>query len=136
MAKDMVFFGEYSIGAWENTCILPFLGEMLFLFLFFFLSFLWPHPQHMEVHRLGVKSELQLPAYATATAIRALSCICNLYHSSRKHQILNPLGKVTSSWVLVGFVNHWAMKGTPDFLFLVTIYPIIKYWHYFDELCG
>ena len=26
------------------------------------------HRQHMEVPRLGVESELQLPAYATATA--------------------------------------------------------------------
>ena len=29
---------------------------------FFFFSFLGPHPQHMEVPRLGVKSELQLLA--------------------------------------------------------------------------
>ena len=33
--------------------------------LFFFLG---RHLQHMEVPRLGVKSELQLPAYAAATA--------------------------------------------------------------------
>ena len=31
--------------------------------------FLGPHLQHMEVPRLGVKSELQLPAYASATAM-------------------------------------------------------------------
>ena len=30
-----------------------------FIYLFFiFLSFLGPHPQHMEIPRLGVKSEL------------------------------------------------------------------------------
>ena len=34
---------------------------------FFFFVFLGPHPWHMEVPRLGVKSELQLPAYTTAT---------------------------------------------------------------------
>ena len=35
-----------------------------------FLSlFLRLHPWHMEVLRLGVKSELQLPAYTTATAM-------------------------------------------------------------------
>ena len=33
----------------------------------FFFSFLQPHPQHMEVPRLGLKSELQLPTYTTAT---------------------------------------------------------------------
>ena len=43
----------------------------LFLFLFFvFLPFLGPLPQHMEVPRLGVKLELQLPAYTTATAMQ------------------------------------------------------------------
>ena len=31
--------------------------------------FLEPHPRHMEVSRLGVKSELQLLAYAIATAM-------------------------------------------------------------------
>ena len=34
----------------------------------FFLCFLGPHLQHMEVPRLGVELELQLPATATATA--------------------------------------------------------------------
>ena len=36
-------------------------------FLFFcFFCFLGPHSRHMEVPRLGVKSELQLPTYATS----------------------------------------------------------------------
>ena len=41
-----------------------------FFFFFFFLSFVFLglHLQHMKVPRLGVKSKLQLPAYATATA--------------------------------------------------------------------
>ena len=33
-----------------------------------FFFFLGPYLQHMEVPRLGVKSELQLPAYTTVTA--------------------------------------------------------------------
>ena len=37
----------------------------------FFLVFLGQHPQHMEIPRLGVESELQLPAYTTATAMQA-----------------------------------------------------------------
>ena len=32
---------------------------------FFFFRFLGQHSKHMEVHRLGVESELQLPAYTT-----------------------------------------------------------------------
>ena len=65
----------------------------------------------MKVPRLGVESELQPPAYATATAtaMRDLSCSCNLYHSSQQCQILNLLNEarewthvlVYTSWVLV-----------------------------------
>ena len=42
----------------------------LYVFFFFFLG-----PWHMEVPRLGEESELQLPAYATATAIQVISVI-------------------------------------------------------------
>ena len=45
----------------------------------------------MEVPRLGVESELQLPAYPTATGMPDLSHICNLYHGSQQCRILNPL---------------------------------------------
>ena len=65
-------------------------------FLFFFLSFfffLGPYLQHMEVPRLGVELELQLPAYTTATAMPDSSRICDLHHSSWQHQILNPLSE-------------------------------------------
>ena len=58
-----------------------------------FFVFLGPYPQHMKVPRLGVQSELQLLAYTTAIAALDPSCICNLHHSSRQHQIPNPLSK-------------------------------------------
>ena len=60
----------------------------------FSLVFLEPHLRHMKVPRLGVKSELQLLTYATVTATRDPSRVCNLHHSSRQHRILNPLSKV------------------------------------------
>ena len=60
----------------------------LTLFLFFFLG---PHSWHIEVPRLGVKSELQLPATATATP--DLRCICDLHHSSQQCWILSPLSE-------------------------------------------
>ena len=47
----------------------------------------------MEVPRLGVKSELELLAYTTATAMQDPSCVCKLHHSSWKRRILNPLSK-------------------------------------------
>ena len=74
------------------------LGDYLWLlFFFFFLVFLGLHPQHMEVPWLGVKSELQLPAYTIATAIPDLS------HSLWQHLTLNPLSE--ASWILVRFVT-------------------------------
>ena len=87
-------------------------------FFFFFLGLL---PQHIEVPRLGVQLELQLPAYARAIATWDPSQVCDLHHSSRQCRILNPLSeaiKPASSWILVRFVNHCATMGTPLFLFL------------------
>ena len=47
----------------------------------------------MEVPRLGVESELQLPAYTTATARPDPSRICGLPRSLWQHWILNPLSE-------------------------------------------
>ena len=47
----------------------------------------------MEVPRPRVKLELQLPAYATATAMWDPSCVCDLHHSSWQRWILNPLSR-------------------------------------------
>ena len=84
--------------------------------------FLGPHLQHMEVPRLGVQSELQLPAYTTATATQDLSHICDLPHSSRQCRILNPLSEpgieLPSSRILLGFLTQWATVGTPAFSYL------------------
>ena len=42
------------------------------------------------LHMIEVELELQLLAYARATATRDPSRICDLHHSSRQCQILNP----------------------------------------------
>ena len=47
----------------------------------------------MEVPKLGFESELQLPAYTTATATLDLSCVCELNHRPWQHWILNSLNK-------------------------------------------
>ena len=47
----------------------------------------------MEVLRLGVQSELQLPAYTTVAATQDPSRICDLHYSSWQHRILNPLSE-------------------------------------------
>ena len=75
----------------------------------------------MEVPRLGVKSELQLPATATATQDPNF---CYLYHSWWQHQILNPLREAGDQtgilMIRVGFVTTKGIKGTPQlgFFFL------------------
>ena len=61
---------------------LPSLKSFGFLFVCFFLLFLGSNPRYMEVPRLGVKSELWLPAEATATATQGQSHIFDLHHSS------------------------------------------------------
>ena len=54
----------------------------LFIYFYFYFGSLGPHPRHMEVPRLGTEWELQPLAYATATAMRDSSSICDLHHSS------------------------------------------------------
>ena len=62
----------------------------LLVFIFCLLGLnLW----HMKVPKLGVKLELQLAAYASATATQDLSRVCVLHHRSRQLQILNPLSE-------------------------------------------
>ena len=76
-------------------------------FSFFFFGFLGLQPWHMEVPRLGVKPELQLPTYTTATATQDLSHTCNLHHSSQQCQIFRTLSRardqtpifMDTSWV-------------------------------------
>ena len=61
----------------------------------------------MDVPRLGVEMELQLPAYTRATATWALSLIYDLHHSLLQHWLLNPLSEardrtcilMDTSWV-------------------------------------
>jgi len=65
----------------------------LFFFFFFFLAISWAAPWHMEVPRLGVQSELLLPAYARAAATRDPSRLCDLHHGSPQCWTFNPLSK-------------------------------------------
>ena len=75
----------------------------------------------MEVPRLGVQLELQLPACTTATAMWDLSCVCNLHHSSGQRQS-SPLSGVrdrTCNLMVPSCIHfHYTMKGTLVNLFL------------------
>ena len=72
----------------------------------------------------GVKSELQLPAYitATATATPDLSHVCDLRHSLQQRQILNPLSEARDgTLILTGYSSGSLLlshKGNSN-LFLI-----------------
>ena len=80
----------------------------------------------MEVPRLGVKSELQLLAYTTATATQHLSRVCNLHHRSQQRQIPDPLSEardrtcalMDTSWIRC----HCTTTRTP---FLSSFYTTV-----------
>ena len=82
-----------------------------------FFFFLGPHPQHMEFPRLGVKLELQLLAYSTATAMQDPSRVCDLHHHSWQRWIPDPLSKA-KDWTCILMDTsqipfHCATTGTP-----------------------
>ena len=82
--------------------------SLLLLLLLSLFVLLGLHPQHMGVPRLGVELELQLLAYATATAMPDLSCICKLRCSSWQLQILNPLSEARDrTCILVDLVGFF-----------------------------
>ena len=98
----------------------------------------------MEVPRLGVGSELQLLAYATATADP--SQICNLHHRLQQCRLLNPLSKARD-WTFILMVTSWihyswATMGTPVHSILLRLFVFLKYplrlllFHFLFCLCG
>ena len=93
---------------------------------------------HMEVLRLGVESEFQLPAYATATAtaMRDLSHVCDLHHNSWQCWILNSPSEardLTHNLVVPGQIHFcYTTMETPLFWFLyfiILFVPLVLNWH-------
>jgi len=99
--------------------------SLSFCFVFGLFVILGLHPQHMEVPRLGVKSQLYPLAYATATAMRDPSRICNLHHSSWQCRILNLLSEVrnqTCNLMVPSQIHfHCTATGTLTCLYLLII---------------
>ena len=107
--NQLFYFGNVAWCKNRLTIRELFLSSFDYHWLFFipkFFFFLGPYPQHMEVPGLGVKSELQLPAYATATGTPDPSYTCNRHCSFRQHPWARLGIKHASSWTLVGFLLH------------------------------
>ena len=83
----------------------------------FIFCFSGSHLWHMEVSKPGVKLELKLLAYTTATATQDPSRIFNIHHSSRQCHILNPLsGVMDRNFMDTSQAHyHWITKGTTNF---------------------
>ena len=103
----------------KETCLVECFPLKDSLFFFFFFCFVRLNLQHMEIPRIGVKLELQPPAYTTALAMLDPSRLHDLHHSSQQRQILNPLNKVRV-WASIlmdasQIHFHWATAGTLRF---------------------
>ena len=76
----------------------------------------------MEIPRLGVESELQVPTYTTAIATWDPSCVCHLHHSSWQCWIPGPLSEARDQTNILmdtsGICFHCAKTGTPYTSFL------------------
>ena len=87
-----------------------------------FFCFLGPYLRHMEVPRLGVESEQQLPAYATATLY--LSRVCDLHYSSPQCWIPNPLSNTRDQTCILMDTSHirflCATKAAPPWALFLT----------------
>ena len=69
--SNMMFFFFFFVFFFAISWAAPVAyGGLVFVCLFVCFFFLGPHLQHMDVPRLGVKLELYLLAYTTATAMQ------------------------------------------------------------------
>ena len=100
----------------KNLSLFSLTFYLFFIFrLFFFLrSHLW----HMEVPRLGVKSEPKLPPYTTATTVSETYTTAHSNASSLTHWE-RPGIKPESSWILVGFISIVPQRELPE-LFIIS----------------
>ena len=68
----------------------------------------------MEVPRLAVERELQLPVYTTATATRDPSRICDRHLSSQQCQILNPLSEALDQTHILMDIVSGSLPAEPQ----------------------
>ena len=115
----------------KKVVFLVILLLITFPFFFFLGLYLW----HMEDPRLGVESELQQLAYATATAIAMPDPRhdCDLHHSSLQCQILDPLnGARDQTFILMDTSQIFlplSHNGNPS-LFIIVVWRLYYFPKY------
>ena len=102
------------------------------------LCFMGPHPrhmQHMEVPRLGVKLELQLPTYTTDTVSEP--CLQPIPQHTTAHSNARSLThwvrsgiEPTTSWFLVRFVS--AVPRSELLYFIFKCSPVVSRISFFQ----
>ena len=85
----------------------------------------------MEVPRIGVKLELQLPAYATATAMQVLSFVCDLHHSSQQGQMIKASYQASNLMIPSWIRFHCATTGMLMCIFINISDEQIHVWFRF-----
>ena len=111
------------------------------LFFSCFLCFL-AFPWHLEALRLEVELELQYrptpqPWQLRSQAASATYTTAHGNTGSLTHWV-RPGIEPSTSWLLVGFVNHWAMTGTPVHSFSHIILhhsPFVFTWSKISFCC-
>ena len=105
---------------WFNVMKLVRFTYVFFLSFFLILSFVFwgPHPWHMEVPRPGLNGRCRCQPTSQPQKRRiqeATSATYTTTHSNAGSSIHRVrLGfEPASSWIIVGFINYWAMTGTP-----------------------
>ena len=103
------------------------------------MLFLGPHLGHMDVLKLGVELEWQLPAYTTATAMQDPRHACNLHHSSQQCQILNQMSEAKDRTRFLTDTSQirfcCATTGTPwKKLFLIHEGNVTQYEHSYYQV--
>ena len=94
----------------------------IYLFICFYFYFLLFRATLVAYGGSQARGRVRATAFATATTTQDPSCVCNLHHSSRQCQILNPPSKarnltrnlIVPSWICF----HCTTTGTPTFGFL------------------
>ena len=92
--------------------------NMLYISFYLFFCSLGPHPCHMEVPRLGVELELQLPAYTTVTAMPDPSHVCDLHHSSWHNAMPDPRPTEARDRTLDSFLLHHNTNSVSFYIFV------------------